>query len=147
MTPNPISQNPKPLADEIRYHYGALQEKFAMMRQSDPRYAFVPGVPTNKDLPEGNRHTVTVIDDLMQEVSQSTTTTDIFTKYSHRAYISKIFIVQMLYGDSRNARVISDNAHIIVLFKNPQDNRHRMTQAHKKAKRLRCKPKYGLGRT
>ena len=108
---------------EIRYHYGAWQERFASMRQEDPRYVFVPEVPTMADLPDGSKHTVIVIDDLMEEVSKSTTTTDIFTKYSHHRNITVIFIVQKLYGDSRNARVISGNAHIIVLFKNPRDSR------------------------
>ena len=64
-----------------------------------------------------------VIDDLMKEVSESTTTTDIFTKYSHHRNMTVIFIVQKLYSDSKNARIISGNAQIIVLFKNPRDSR------------------------
>ena len=51
---------------EIRYHYGAWQERFASMRQEDPRYVFVPEVPTMADLPDGSKHTVIVIDDLMR---------------------------------------------------------------------------------
>jgi len=108
---------------EIRYHYGAWQERFALMRQEDPRYVFAPGVPTTTDLPDGSKHTVMVIDDLMKEVSESTTTADIFTKYSHHRNMTVIFIVQKLYSDSKTARVISGNAQIIVLFKNPRDSR------------------------
>ena len=81
---------------EIRYHYGAWQERFDSMKQEDSRYVFVPGVPTTTDLPDGSKHTVMVIDDLMKEVSESTTTTDIFTKYSHHRNMTVIFIVQKL---------------------------------------------------
>ena len=108
---------------EIRYHYGAWQDRFDLMKQEDSRYVFVPGVPTTTDLPDGSKHTVMVIDDLMKEVSESTTTTDIFTKYSHHRNMTVIFIVQKLYSDSKNARIISGNAQIIVLFKNPRDSR------------------------
>ena len=37
----------------------------------------------HKDLPSGTTHTVTVIDDLMEEMSKSKTAMDIFTKHSH----------------------------------------------------------------
>ena len=107
---------------EIRYHYGAWQEKFKEMENVDSRYRFVEGVPGLEDLPTGEHHTMMVIDDLMEEVSRSKTTVDIFTKYSHHRNMSVVFLVQKLYGNSHNSRVISQNAHILILFKNPRDS-------------------------
>ena len=110
--------------NEIRYHYGAWQKRYEEIEKSDQRYTFISGVPSEDDLPSGDYHTVMVIDDLMEEVAgkkSSKTTGDIFTKHSHHRNMTVIYIVQKLYGNSHMSRVISQNAHIIILFKNPRD--------------------------
>ena len=106
---------------EIRYHYGAWQTRFADIEATDPRYTFVEGIPGLDDLPSGEQHTVMVIDDLMEEASKSKVAVDIFTKYSHHRNMSVVFLVQKLYGTTHQSRVISQNAHVLVLFKNPRD--------------------------
>lgn len=106
---------------EIRYHYGAWQKRFEDVEGADKRYVFVEGIPGPDDLPSGSHHTVMVIDDLMEEASKSKTAMDIFTKHSHHQNMSVIFLVQKLYGKTHHMRVISQNAHILVLFKNPRD--------------------------
>ena len=63
-----------------------------------------------------------IIDDLMEEVSKSKMTVDIFTKYSYHRNMTVIFSVRKLYGNSHNSRVISQNAHVLILFKNPRDS-------------------------
>ena len=76
-------------------------------------------LPVFDDLPGGSEHTVMVIDELMEEVSKSKTAMDIFTKHSHHRNMTVLFLVQKLYG--RTHRVISQNAHLMILFKNPRD--------------------------
>ena len=73
-----------------------------------------------EDLPEGSEHTVMVIDDLMEEASKSKTAMDIFTKHSHHRNMTVLFLAQKLYGRTHNTRVISQNAHLMILFKNPR---------------------------
>ena len=110
-----------PAPTRVMYHYGAWQNRFREVEASDPRFEFVEGLPTHNDLPSGTEHTVMVIDDLMEEVSNSKTAMDIFTKHSHHRNMTVLFLVQKLYGRTHNTRVISQNAHIMVLFKNPRD--------------------------
>ena len=105
----------------IMYHYGAWQTKFMEVEASDSRFEFVEGLPAHNDLPRGTTHKVMVIDDLMEEVSKSKTKMDIFTKHSHHRNMTVLFLVQKLYGRTHNTRVISQNAHLMVLFKNPRD--------------------------
>ena len=63
---------------------------------------------------------VMVINDLMEEVSNSKTAMDIFTKHSHHKNMTVLFLVQKLYGRTHNTRVVSQNAHLMVLFKKPK---------------------------
>ena len=79
------------------------------------------GLPVYDDLPGGSEHTVMVIDDLLEEVSKSKTAMDIFTKHSHHKNMTVLFVVQKLYGRTHNTRVISQNAHLMILFENPRD--------------------------
>ena len=105
----------------VRYHYGAWQEKFERIAGSDERYTFIEGLPSEEDLPSDGEHTVMVIDDLMEAASKSKTAADIFTKHSHHKNITVIIILQKLYGNSHIYRVITGNAHVLVLFKNPRN--------------------------
>ena len=67
-----------PAPTRFKYHYGAWQKRFAEVEAADLRFEFVKGLPLFDDLPGGSEHTVMVIDDLMEEVSESKTAMDIF---------------------------------------------------------------------
>ena len=73
------------------------------------------GLPIFDDFPGGSEYTVMVIDDLMEEASKSKTAMDIFTKHSHHRNMTVLFLVQKLYGWRHNTRVISQNAHLMIL--------------------------------
>ena len=55
-----------PVPTRIRYHYGAWQNRFA---EVEARFEFVEGLPVIDDLLGEGAHTVMVIDDLMEELS------------------------------------------------------------------------------
>ena len=80
---------------------------------SDSRFEFVEGLPTHNNLPSGTTHTVMVIDDLMEEVSNSKTAMDIFTKHSHHRNMTVLFLVPKSYGRTHNKRVISQFSEFI----------------------------------
>ena len=46
---------------------------------------------------------------------------DLFTKGSHHRNLSVIYIVQNIFHQGKEMRIISLNAHYIVLFKSPRD--------------------------
>ena len=117
-----FGQSVLPAPTRIKYYYGAWQKRFAEVEAAfDPRFEFVEGLSVFDDLPGGSEHTVTVIDDLMEEVTKSKTVMDIFTKHSHHRNMTVLLLVQKLYGRTHNTRVISQNAHLMILFKNPRN--------------------------
>ena len=58
---------------------------------------------------------------MMEEVNKSKTAMDIFIKHSHHRNMTVLFLVQKLYGRTHIKKVISQNAHLMILFKNPRD--------------------------
>ena len=58
-----------PTPTRIMYHYGAWQNRFTVVEASDSRFEFVEGLPAHNVLPSRTTHTVMVIDNLMEEVS------------------------------------------------------------------------------
>ena len=62
-----------------------------------------------------------IIDDLMEEASNSKGIANLFTRGSHHDNVSVIFLVQNLFAKGKEFRTISLNAHYLVLFKNPRD--------------------------
>ena len=60
-----------------------------------------------------------IIDDLMAETDARVTT--LFTKKSHHANTSVLYLVQNLFPKNKESRTISLNAQYMVLFKNPRD--------------------------
>ena len=74
-----------------------------------------------EDLPGGGAYTVMVIDDLMEEVSKSKTAMDVFMKHSHHRNMTVLLFVQKLHGRTHNTRVISQDAHLMIMSKNRRD--------------------------
>jgi nucleoside-triphosphatase THEP1 len=108
--------------NKIQYHYGEWQKRFSHVREHDSRYEFIEGLPDISSIPaQDQQHSVIVIDDLMEEARKSDFIASLFTKFSHHRNITVIFLVQKFYGNSYISRIISGNAHVIILFKNPRD--------------------------
>jgi hypothetical protein len=103
-----------PAPQRILWCYGAYQEKFASM----PGIDFHEGLPDLSEF-DGRRRTLLIIDDLMSETDQRVS--KIFTKLSHHANTSVIYITQNLFYGGKENRTIMLNAQYMVLFKNPRD--------------------------
>ena len=103
-----------PAPQRILWCYGAYQEKFASMSGID----FHEGLPDLSEF-DGSRRTLLIIDDLMTETDQRVS--KIFTKLSHHANTSVIYITQNLFYGGKENRTIMLNAQYMVLFKNPRD--------------------------
>lgn len=72
-----------------------------------------------------------IIDDLMQEVSNSPTIANIFTKGSHHCNMSVVYVVQNLFDRGKSSVTVAKNSHYNIIFKSPrgiQDVRSLATQ-------------------
>ena len=64
---------------------------------------------------------VVVLDDLMQEISNSKAVTNLFTRHVHHKPCTVIAITQNLFQAGKESRTRSLNAQYLVLFKSPRD--------------------------
>jgi len=62
-----------------------------------------------------------VIDDQMQEASDSPQLSNIFTEGSHHLNLTVIYIVQNLFQKGKGQRTANINTHYSVIFRNPRD--------------------------
>ena len=62
-----------------------------------------------------------VFDDLMKTVMKDNTAANLFTEGAHHRNISVVFIIQNLFFQGKQSRIISVNARYFVLLKNPWD--------------------------
>jgi DNA replication protein DnaC len=103
-----------PSPDKILYCYGAYQEMFSK----------IEGVEFNEGLPSldefnGSKRSLVIIDDLMHETNN--VVSKLFTKVSHHANVSVIYITQNIFNPNKETRTITLNAQYLVLFKNVRD--------------------------
>ena len=113
-------------AESILYCYGVYQKFFDQMK-SDPvlasKITFQEGMPSREEieaLNDGKFH-ILILDDMMEHIVKSQEMQQLFTKNCHHMNISAIFISQNIFQQGPNARTISLNCHVIVLFANKRD--------------------------
>ena len=102
----------KPVPERIVWCYGEWQSFYTEL----PQVEFIEGLTFDI---KGDRPTLLIIDDLMQETDERVT--QLFTKGSHHRDTSVVYLVQNLFGKNKHHRTISLNAQYIVVFKNPRD--------------------------
>lgn len=113
-------------ATSVLICYGVYQSFYDTMRANGkitPPLSFHEGLPSREvidSLADGNFHII-VIDDLMEQVVKSNTVQELFTKYCHHKNITAILVSQNIFQKGPNARTISLNSHVQVLFANKRD--------------------------
>jgi hypothetical protein len=100
--------------EKVLWCYGAYQESFLKIKDVD----FHEGLPSMEQF-DGKQRTLLILDDLMSETDDRVT--KIFTKISHHANVSVIYITQNLFFAGKQNRTITLNAHYMALFKNVRD--------------------------
>ncbi len=70
-----------------------------------------------------------VLDDLISEAKDSSYLSDLFTKWSHHANTTVIYLVQNLFEKGKSSVTAAKNAHYTVFFKNPKGVRDIRTLA------------------
>ena len=106
----------EPHPEQILYFYGEWQEGF---NELTGRVEFIEGVPT--EMPKGDKRTLMIIDDLMTEIENSKTVSNLFTKGSHHCNCSVILLMQNFFHKGKVIRTISLNCHYLIFFKNVRE--------------------------
>ena len=106
-------------AMKVMYCYSIDQPLFDEMKRAIPGILFHEGLPDKEEMQELSRggHALLVLDDLMQEVSNSKDMVDLFCQYSHHMGISVMYVTQNLYQQGKFSRTIALNTHVLVLLK------------------------------
>ena len=107
--------------EQIIYCYGEYQPIFQEIQTKLPQIQFIEGFPDVKSITDPSFHTLMIIDDLQNELSNNVELANLFTKGSHHRCISVIFLQQALYNKGKFSRLCSLNCHYMVLFKSPRD--------------------------
>ena len=106
---------------KIVYAYGAWQPSFDKLKSE---VEFHSGLPTKESVckwTSSGKHSLLIMDDVMEQACQSQDTQAVFSVYSHHRNVSVIFLVQNVFSPGRFMRTISLNCHYIWLFKTKRD--------------------------
>ena len=107
-----------PPPEKITWCYGQWQPAYETLTRQVPQLSFEEGLPESS-VCNPTTNNLMVIDDLMAETDARVTT--LFTKKSHHANTSVLYLVQNMFPKNKERRTISLNAQYMVLFKNPRD--------------------------
>ena len=104
---------------KVMYCYGIYQPLFDEIKRVIPAIVFHEGLPDKEEMMELSRdgHALLILDDLMQEVSNSKDMLDLFCQYSHHMGINVMYLTQNLFQQGRFSRTIALNTHVLVLLK------------------------------
>ena len=115
--------------------YSVYQEFFNTMRE-DPSIPcpihFQEGLPMRQviDNMYNKCFHIIVLDELMEKIVKSADMQELFTKYCHHKNITAIMVSQNAFQKGPNARTISLNTHIHILFANKRDESQVSIFAH-----------------
>lgn len=83
---------------------------------------YITSVPTAHDISERIKpNCLVVLDDYMQELSNSSALTSLMTKAVHHLPMTLIYITQNIFAKSNDNKTRRLNTNYLILFKNPQD--------------------------
>lgn len=106
-----------PAPKKIYYFYTEYQSMFSEMTNVQ----FIQGLSESVIEKLGNEPCWVILDDLMNDASESQIVSDLFTKMSHHRDISVILLLQNFFAKGKQMRNITLNSSYIVLMKNPRD--------------------------
>ena len=104
----------------VVYVYGIWQKA----SENRPGIEFVSGVDSVLDgsvVFDPTRNSLLILDDVMQEVSETKRAASLFTRDMHHKNVSVCFILQNLYKQGPSMRDIVLNCQVFVLFCSPRD--------------------------
>ena len=121
------NEMPQPL--RVMWAYGQWQDLYnEKLTKCEVQY--IDGLPSNLEI-ENFKPNLIIIDDLMTELGNNKSLTNLFTKGSHHMNISIIFISQNFYHKGPEMTTVKRNCHYLIFMKCPGDKSQIRTIASK----------------
>jgi hypothetical protein len=108
----------------IIYVYSIWQDIFEAMRRNLRNVIFLQNIPTEEELvslTDQSKHSVIVIDDMLNELGKSTFVSDLVTKLGHHMKVTSILITQNNGFGGKYKSNITKNTHYNILMHSPRD--------------------------
>jgi hypothetical protein len=124
---NKMFENDAP--KHVLYCYGVYQPLYDDMKSQCPFITFHEGLPNAETITDfaTGEHRMIVLDDLLNDVVQSTEMEKLFILGSHHRQLSICFVSQNMYQQAKCARTIALNTAFLILFKNYRDTSQLIT--------------------
>ena len=108
---------------QVLYCYGVRQTLYDEMEASVKNIQFHEGLPSETFIDEyaDGKHTLIVLDDLMNDVLNSELVERMFVQLCHHKGLSVVYITQNMYQPGQRARTINLNATYLCLYHNIRD--------------------------
>jgi hypothetical protein len=112
----------EPTPTKIYWAYGEKNEKqMTRVQQMCPiPVQFIEGIPDISEFTPSENNLL-ILDDLMEDSSNSKTVSNLFTRSSHHRNMSVILMLQNLYHKGAAMRNVALNTKYLTLFENPHD--------------------------
>ena len=114
----------QPFPTRIIWVYSENQPDYLAAQALYPQIEFVHGWKEEMYISiNPNTLNLLIVDDQMEEVGNSTSFQNLFSRGSHHRNLTIIYLLQNLYNPAKNQRTVSLNTHYNIIFKNPRDER------------------------
>jgi hypothetical protein len=122
----------QPPPTKIYWAYGEKNERqMARIQQACPLPVhFIEGIPDSTEF-NSEENNLLILDDLMDDSSNSKTVSNLFTRSSHHRNMSVILMLQNLFPKGKAMRDVNLNARYLTLFCNPHDRQQILYLARK----------------
>jgi len=110
--------------DKIIYCYGEyLHHTFETLQNTVANIEFSRGLPDEEQINsfDPRKNNCLILDDLMQECTESLNICNLFTRTAHHKNISIFYLTQNFYQKGKFSTTITRNANYIILFNSPND--------------------------
>lgn len=108
--------------NHVYWFHGAAQGNVHKMLREEMGVIMKEGMPTESDFELVQAHDIVVLDDLQNEMKDSSQITSLFLKMSHHKRFFVILLQQNIYGD-KEQRFRNANVHYWIAFNNPRNQR------------------------
>ena len=106
--------------DSITFCYTSWQPSYDVLKLQKTPIKFIQGLPEISEF-DSKENNLLILDDLMNECSESQDISKFFRVYSHHMNISIFILNQNIFPKGKCQRDISLNVSNMILFNNPRD--------------------------
>ena len=107
----------------IKYYYGIWQNTYDQIQEIIENISFQQGLPTEDELlafTDPEKHSLIIVDDLMDEAANSSVMELLFTRISHHRNCTCFYILQNAFIQGKKQVTINLNTKYMEVFRSPR---------------------------